>query len=266
MVKRLMIKKYLVFLCVFALLLIGVMAADRSSQKAGASPSAGANANTTGNETSGTAVNGVGGNVTDLVFGATASTLRWAGFVGNVSVGLKLGSSGGGILFDFGLIGRGNASEKSRITMLASPGPTGNFNFADMQSASTNLASGAVDALFNFSATDADSVNYTVNFSKTLFGVTTRAAVLETFNGTTGNSSFALNQSVITAQADKFYSALFVETAIVGVEDMLFVAPVILERPSFRNDTPVDFEMIVPINGTGAGQRQLPYTFFVDVN
>lgn len=191
-----------------------------------------------------------GGNVTFLNVTASRSTVKWAGFLGRVSTALRLGLSSES-LFDFG------EADVSQIkTVFAAPDT--NFNFGNL----TNASAGDVDSAWGFATGHVDSA--TRSFTATSANAVAQVSFVKTLalnaytagNGTSGNST-------LTTQ---FYnSSIFSDLGTPTEEvDFAFGVKVVPAQRDFRNQSVVDYELVVPVNNSGLAGVQT-YFFFLDV-
>ncbi|MDP3698495.1 MAG: hypothetical protein Q8R47_02815 [Nanoarchaeota archaeon] len=190
-----------------------------------------------------------GGNVTHINVTASRSTVKWAGFFGRVATSIKLGFSTD-ILYDFG---NGNTSQIK--TVFASPDTA--FNFGNLVNATT----AAVDSVWGFPQGHVDSATRTFTVSDQTVAQVSNVKAVGLFaytagNGTSGNST--LNSQI-------YNSSIFADTATpVSTFDFAFGTKVVLEQRDFRNQSVIDYELVVPVNTTGLGGVQT-YFFFLDV-
>lgn len=189
------------------------------------------------------------GNVTFLNVTASRSTVKWAGFLGRVASTLKLGLSTD-VLYDFG-----DANTTQIKTVFASPDSA--FNFGNLVNATT----AALDSVWGFPQGHVDSAtrSFTVSDQTVAQVSNVKAIGLNAYtagNGTSGNS---------TLSTRIYNSSIFADTATpVSTFDFAFGTKVVLEQRDFRNQSIVDYELVVPVNNSGLGGQQT-YFFFLDI-
>ena len=191
-----------------------------------------------------------GGNVTFVNVTTTRSTVKWAGFLGRVSAALSLGF-GSDVLYNFG-----NSNASQIKTVFASP-DTG-FNFGNLVNATT----ATVDSAWGFPQGHIDSATRTFTVSdQTVAQVSNVKAVglnafVPTGVGPDGNA---------TLSTQVYNSSIFADTASpASTVDFAFGTKVVLNQRDFKNQSFVDYELVVPVNTTGLGGVQT-YYFFLDV-
>jgi len=239
----------LVVIATLFLLVLGsaAFAVDKSTAVSGASLTVGSSNKFTSTNPGSTGAQG--GNVTFLNVTTTKSTVKWAGFLGRVSAALKLGF-GTDVLYDFG-----NSNSSQIKTVFASP--DSGFNFGNLVNATT----AAVDSAWGNPQGHVDSATNTFTVSdQTVAQVSNVKAVgLNSYtagNGTSGNA---------TLSAQVYNSSIFADTAApASTLDFAFGTKVVLDQRDFRNQSVVDYELVVPVNTTGLGGVQT-YFFFLDV-
>ena len=189
------------------------------------------------------------GNVTFVNVTTTRSTVKWAGFLGRVTSSLKLGFSTD-VLYDFG-----SANTSQIKTVFASPDTA--FNFGNLVNATT----AALDSVWGFPQGHVDSATrtFTVNDQTVAHVSNVKAVGLNTYtagNGTSGNA---------TVTTGVYNSSIFADTASpASTFDFAFGTKVVPEQRDFRNQSVVDYELVVPVNTSGLGGVQT-YFFFLDV-
>jgi len=191
-----------------------------------------------------------GGNVTIVNVTTSRSTVKWAGFFGRVSAALKLGF-GTDVLYDFG---NGNSSQIK--TVFASPDSA--FNFGNLVNATTT----SVDSAWGFPQGHVDSATRTFTVSdQTVAQVSNVKAVA--LNAYSPGFGFPGNASTLTTNV--YNSSIFADNVTpVSTFDFAFGTKVVLDQRDFRNQTTVDYELVVPVNTSGLGGVQT-YYFFLDV-
>ncbi len=187
-----------------------------------------------------------GGNVTHLNVSTTRSTIKWAGYFGQVSAVLRLGF-GSDILFSFG-----NANINQTKTVFAAPDAA--FDFSNLLAATA----AAVDSAWGFASAHADSATSSHTGSDTIATVTAVPTInLRAFNNLTATSNF----SALIA----YRSGLFTDGGAAAEEtSYAFGVAVNASQRDFRNFSQVDYELVVPVNNSGVGGVQT-YFFFLDV-
>ncbi len=237
-------KSLLVVIVILFMLVLGsaVFAVDKSDAVSGASVIVGSSNRFTATNPGSTRAQG--GNVTFLNVTASHSTVKWAGFLGRVTSSLKLGFSTD-VLYNFG-----SANTSQIKTILASP-DTG-FNFGNLVNATTV----AVDSAWGFPQGHIDSATRT-------FTLTSPNAVAQVSNvKAVGLRAFTAGGILSTAL---YNSSIFADTAAPTEEvDFAFGTKVALNQRDFRNQSIVDYELIVPINTSGLAGLQT-YYFFLDI-
>jgi len=190
------------------------------------------------------------GNVTELNVTTARSTAKWAGFFGALSASLRLGI-GSDVLYDFGSV----VSSQIKTVFAA---PDSAFDFSNL----LNASPADVDSAWGFPTAHADSATNTFTVSgQTVAQVSNVKAVgLNAFAPTgVGPSSNA------TLSTQVYNSSLFADTATPTQEfDFAFGVKVVTDQRDFRNQTDVDYELVVPVNTSGLGGTQT-YFFFLDV-
>ena len=233
-------KKILVFLVVLSLFALGVSALDVSDTYVGSATTVTGSASFT--ESSAQTATATGGNITRLNLASQASTQSWAGFYGNVSASLSLGLNTDK-LYSFGMIG-----DETRITVMASTGD--DFDWSGMVAGTIADA----DTALGWTASDIDSVTNTFNDTESVLSTSVPGARLVTCN----SSGSAINMT-----GDVFITGLFDDGGS-ALNDHVWTVPVLDDKKDFMNDAFVEYEMIVPVNGSGSG-RTLTYNFYFDI-
>lgn len=224
---------------VFLALAFMAVAVDKSDAVSGSSVTVG----TTGRLTAASAGSKAtrAGNVTEVDVTSTKSTIKWAGYFGQVTTALQLGFDSN-VLYDFGSVV--NSQIKSVFAA-----PDSSFDFSNLFAASV----GDVDSAWGFSAGDKDSATSTFNGTATIATVASvPVANLIAFTGAGVQSNIL------------YKSGLFTDSAAPTQEiDFAFGVAVDADERDFRNTTVVDYELMVPTNTTGVGTQT--YYFFLDV-
>ncbi len=227
---------------IFVLVLgFAALAVDKSDAVSGASVTVGSSNKFTATNPGSTRAQG--GNVTFVNVTTTKSTVKWAGFLGRVTSSLKLGFSAD-VLYDFG-----SANNSQIKTVFASP-DTG-FNFGNLVNATT----AAVDSAWGFPQGHIDSAtrSFTVSDQTVAQVSNVKAVGLNAFT-----SVGALGTTI-------YNSSIFADTAAPADEvDFAFGTKVVLDQRDFRNQSVVDYELVVPVNTSGLAGVQT-YYFFLDV-
>lgn len=225
---------------VFLLLAAMVCAVDKSDAVTGGSLTTGETGQLT--ETSAGSYATQAGNVTEINVTSAASTVKWAGYFGQVTTSLKLGM-GTDVLYDFGSAVNGQIK-----TVLAST--DSGFDFSDLQTATA----GNVDSTWGFTTGDIDSATST--FVET--GTIATVSSVNVVNLTAYNSGGDLNNTI-------YRSGFLADTASPSAEnDFAFGVAVNADERDFRNTTIVDYELIVPVSDGGIGTLET-YYFFLDI-
>ena len=187
-----------------------------------------------------------GGNVTFVNVTTTRSTVKWAGFLGRVSSALRLGL-GSDYLFDFG-----DAPTNQTKTVFAASDSA--FDFSNL----ANTTAANVDGAWGFPTGHIDSAQSTYAGQDTIAQVSNvKTLALRAFNNLTGVSNFS---ALIT-----YRSGLFSDGGAATEEtSYAFGVSVNASQRDFRNDSQVDYELVVPVNTSGLGGVQT-YFFFLDV-
>ncbi|MBU0460909.1 MAG: hypothetical protein KJ597_01615 [Nanoarchaeota archaeon] len=186
--------------------------------------------------------NAQGGNVTEMNLSSSASTVKWQGYYGQVSADLNLGI-GSNNLFSFG-----NATNDQIKTVFSSPDAA--FDFSQLQVATA----ASVDSAWSFPATDADSTNSTFNNTAVIAHlIDVPAANLNAY------TSLGIQNNSI------YLSGIFTDQVSPSIIlDFAFGSSVVVDQKDFRNVSPVDYELLVPVNTSGLGGTQT-YYFFLDI-
>ena len=177
----------------------------------------------------------------------TRSTVKWAGYAGRVSSALKLGL-GSDFLFDFG-----SAVSTQIKSVFAAPDNV--FDFSNLQNATPS----GVDAAWGVPAGHVDSATSSHTGSNTIAQVeNVKTIALRAFNNLTATSNF----SALIA----YSSGLFQDLAINSSEETAYAfgVSVNISQRDFRNNSQVDYELVVPVNTSGLSGVQT-YFFFLDV-
>ncbi len=201
-----------------------------------------------------------GGNISNMNFTTEALTAKWQGYYGNVSLkNLRLGNSGTSNLYSW--------STASQTNLLALAATTGaNYDFANGK---RTIQVVYIDAMFGFDGNDTDSVNNTMDdrhdadgnkdpCGHTLFNLVQCAP---TANLTSKNGDGLVDTN------SKFVVGNYYDTnpgAPTSQDDFAFVVN-ISSGPwrSYDNSTAVNYELIVPLNGTGDAVLGTTYYFYV---
>ena len=216
-------------------------AVDKADAVSGASLTVGSSNKFTSTNPSSTGAQG--GNVTFVNVTTTKSTVKWAGFLGRVSSALKLGY-GTDVLYDFG-----NSNSSQIKTVFASPDSS--FNFGNLINATT----AAVDSAWGNPQGHVDSATRTFTVSDQTVAQVSNVKAVGLNAYTPGN--------VLSTQI--YNSSIFADTAApASTLDFAFGTKVVLDQRDFRNQSVVDYELVVPVNTTGLGGIQT-YYFFLDV-
>lgn len=234
---------------VFLVLAFMAVAVDKSDAVSGGSLTVGTSGRLTNTGAGSKATRA--GNVTQVDVTSTKSTVKWAGYFGQVTTALQLGYDSN-VLYNFG---SGNNSQIKSVFAA----PDALFDFSNLLAASV----GAVDSAWGFSITDKDSATSAFNGTTTIATVASVPAA----NLISYNAMVAFNATVWTGgnQNNTAYkSGLFTDLASPVQEfDFAFGVAVDADKRDFRNTTVVDYELMVPVNTTGAGTET--YYFFLDV-
>lgn len=183
------------------------------------------------------------GNVTQLNLSTSKSTVKWAGYFGQVSATLALGI-GSNQLFSFG-----SADNDQILSVLASTDT--NFNFGNLLAATA----ANVDTIYGFAAADIDSGALTLDDSTpTIAGVSSVPAANLNAYTAAGSASTSIYQSGVLA-----------DTAAPAAEgDLAFGVSVNANERDFSNTTVTDYELIVPISDGDTAVKET-YYFFLDL-
>lgn len=227
--------------------LYGVSAVDKSASTAGANITNISSARLT------TTPIGVqlalGGNVTHLNLSIRKSTVKWQGFFGGLSASLSLGN-GSSVLYDFGSVNKDQIK-----TVFASTDSA--FDFSKLSPSNGT----AVDTAWNFVTAQTDSGGNTLANTAIIATLNTSAVALRAHNNAAFDSNRSLNTSI-------YRSGVFTDNvSLVAAGDFnafAFGVAVNGDEFAFDNSTAVDFEMLVPVNGSATGGTQT-YTFFLDI-
>lgn len=189
-----------------------------------------------------------GGNVTHLNLSIRKSTVKWQGFFGSLAASLSLGN-GSFVLYDFGALGKDQIK-----TVFASTDTAFDFSLLSPSNGS------AVDTAWSFVTAQKDSGSNTLNDTAIIATLNTSAVALRAHN----NAAFDSNRSTNTSI---YKSGVFTDNVSVSVGSFnafAFGVAVNGDEFAFDNSTNVDFEMIVPVNGSATGGTQT-YLFFLDI-
>jgi hypothetical protein len=223
-----------------SLMTMAYAAVDKSDAVSGGALTVGTSSTLT--ETSAGSYAAQGGNVTDIDVDTTASTMKWAGFFGEVTTSLKLGVSSD-VLYDFG-----NAANDQIKTVLASTDSS--FDFSQLQTATA----GDMDSAWSFTTGDIDSATSVFNESATIATV----ASVEAASLIAYDSAGVINNTL-------YQSGILADTASPSAEnDFVFGVAVEDGELAFDNSTTVDYELVVPISGGAIGTPET-YYFFLDI-
>jgi hypothetical protein len=223
-----------------SLMTMAYAAVDKSDAVSGGALTVGTAGSLT--ETSAGSYAAQGGNVTDIDIDTTASTVKWAGFFGEVTTSLKLGVSSD-VLYDFG-----NAANDQIKTVLASTDSS--FDFSQLQ----NASAADVDTVWSFTTADIDSATSAYTETATIATVTS----VDVLNLTAYTSTGVLNNTL-------YRSGILADTASPSAEnDFVFGVAVDDGERDFSNSTIVDYELVVPVSGGAIGTLET-YYFFLDI-
>lgn len=189
------------------------------------------------------------GNVTEINISSTSSTAKWSGYFGHVTTSLKLGIASD-VLYDFGSV----VNNQIKSVFASSDSA---FDFSNLLAATV----GEVDTTWGFSTPDVDSATSTFTGATTIAQVASVPTVgLNAYEdtGTAECAGCVLNTSI-------YKSGLFKDTASPANEiDFAFGVSVDADERDFKNQTLVDYELVVPVNTSGLGGTET-YYFFLDV-
>lgn len=199
------------------------------------------------------------GNLTALLISSQAVTKRWQGFFGNISGGILIANGENNELFSWGLTnpsGEIYASNGSGVTW-------GNINCINF---STNLSEGK-------------ALKYNLSYLNEFIGLSTDSEQAEddsvnaTFNRTFSNSfevgSITINSDdvcpmVILYDNNGYQETNFKEVMMTDNESIIFAS--ILENNQLGfTGSPLDFEMLVGVNGTVVGTTR-EYYFYAEIS
>jgi len=197
-------------------------------------------------ETAGTTNAPDAGNITKLGVDITVNTKRWAGYIGNVTGSMKLGS-GSSDLFVFNALSQDRF--KGVFAVVAQ-----SFNFAGAIAADEKV----FDTKWGFGAA-ADNASQVFRETASRFGVTAPIARMNTRN-TEGNVTN--NRTLDTA--------LLMDSAAPSQTDYAFAGSIANSTVlrSYDNLSIVDFEMIVATNdsdGDGDPDGDTTYYFYLQI-
>ncbi len=249
--------KRVIILLTIVLLTISLISTVNAIDKSGAITGAGVtgslNIGSVTESSAGSDTQAQGGNVSFLNLSANVSTIKWHGYVGNVTANLSLGS-GSNILFNFGM------AAKSQIkTIFASQNSS--FDFSTLVGA--NLTD--VDVAFNWTASDADSGSNVFNDGKTTIS---QLSAINTSNLTAYvKSGSSCTDSMIWPSGTFKATSTAIAPDYIGL--LAFGSPInatgMCDYRGNNSNTTVDYELVVPINNSGIATRLSTYFFFLDI-
>jgi hypothetical protein len=178
-----------------------------------------------------------GGNVTNLALSSNTSTLKWAGYWGNVTGGLLLAPSSGSFSF---YTWAWNASKGGEVCSVAAA--TG-FNWAAVAA----TTAGVVDTTWGFTTTDPDSATNTLTQGSC--AITIGGVALSTVGNFTG-----IGTNFETCAVD--------DGATTHMSDFAFCVNITTNGTLFNNQTG-NYQLIMPTNNT-AGTTSTDY-FWLDL-
>ena len=234
----------IVFLTVIAI----ANAVDLSNSKSGAGTTVIATG--TLNESAAGTNPAQGGNVSLMNLNASASTVKWQGYYGNVSANISLGN-GTNTLFNFG--------SANKTTQIRSVFATLNSSFSFANAAIAAVAD--IDAAWNFNTSDIDST--TLSFANDTATISTITSVpvinLTAYQSMTGGCNSSKTQF--------FKSGIFKDSTAPAIffgyyGYFAFGVTVNASKCAFDNTSYVDYELIVPVNSTSLTQT---YQFYLDI-
>jgi len=188
-----------------------------------------------------------GGNVTEVnLTGTNVSTIKWAGYFGQVAADLYLGS-GTSLLYSFG------AAANNQIKSVFASTDTA-FNFASLQV----ISAGDVDTVWSFATGDSDSETTVFTGTSTISQVTSVPSL-----GLYGHDPGTGLQNATLFNPGAFKDDGSATAGSFGT--IAFGVMVIPNAYDYKNTTVVDYELIVPVNNTGITSNTQTYYFFLDV-
>lgn len=216
-----------------------------------------------------------GGNVTYMNLTTTASTVKWQGYYGQVSANLLIGASSSGstsgglhLLYSWG------AAQINQIKYVFA---TASSDYPwQLLTVATAANVVSLDTALGWSSSDVDSANATFDDGLLSFGADSAlTANLTSYQSPPGSTFFA-GEKV----SNVYKTSIFNNGSTVSLEMFTFGARItpsgekgggngFAGNRAFDNSTIVDYEMIVPTNGTNIadGTRGVnTYYFWLEVN
>ncbi|NQU78720.1 hypothetical protein HQ545_03035 [Candidatus Woesearchaeota archaeon] len=228
--------KKVITLCISAVLILAlasmVFAVDRSSSASDAAVTVINESAWTSSQAGNDAAKA--GNVTEMDLSSSTSTLKWAGYYGEVSGDLRLGNSDGDIMYNFGAI------DDDQVQAVFASTDT-SFDF-------TGLVVGtaaAVDTAWGFTAGDSDSA------ASTLADDTPTVVTVA-----------SVPSANLSATSGTYQSGVFTDGSSSVYGDFAFGGSTSIDGTAFDGSTSIDYALIVPVNSTELTQT---YYFFLDI-
>jgi len=203
------------------------------------------------------------GNITEILIDGTSTTQSWQGYYGNVSGGLTLQDSTSNVFYNWSSAspnGEVFASVNSSIvwTNIQCFNFTANGSYADdsAQKGATSLYGMNVtqlNALYNISNLDVDSVNGTFNqFNHAAFFV--------------NSLSFSINECPSVKILNGTGVGVFEEVLLYSPDNRQVVFTSIIQQNTIGfDDRTHDFQMLVLEDGHGADTSTTQYFFYLEI-
>lgn len=175
----------------------------------------------------------VSGNITVADLSVTQSTFRWVGLLGNVTGSIRLGDSANNTLYQWSA--RGN---------LVYAADSSNINWSNVSDANQAVVVG-VDSFLATGSNDAYDKTFTGGpeaIGSSIFTISSDFATTNSANGTVWKTYSLWDKSTST---------------------LLWVGKVVVNGTSYRNTT-VDYQMIIPEDGTAGDTTPTTYYLWVE--
>ncbi len=201
-----------------------------------------------------------GGNISNMNLTTEALTAKWQGYYGNVSLkNLRLGNSGTSNLYSWS-----TASQTNLRALIATTGAS--YNFANGKATVVTVRQ---DAALAFDGNDTDSANNTMNDvltgddSKSVGGTT----VFSTYSAPVVNLTSKNSEGLVDTNSKFVVGAYYDNQPVIAglTQDNFAYVVNISSGPwrSYDNLTAVNYQLMVPLNGTGDAVLGTTYYFFV---
>jgi hypothetical protein len=187
-----------------------------------------------------------GGTITTLELNTLQQDANWKAYVGNVSGSLTLDDASGFTIYEWTL----GASD---ITGEVYVSKSDAVSWAVLNCSNDSLII-AEDTTIGFTASSVDNINKTFN--------ETTHADIRVAGRTIDADTCRSTSTYVNDTAQAIASASFPEILLASDEDVVYASPLNQGESSFRNDTLVDFQVIVPDDVTTSITR---YYFYVEI-